>query len=79
MKLVAVLERKILIKRFDFWLPLKRHAQNNNSSSITYDEPTLMKMQINEKYLEDEKACEELIKNYNHKVTLKKISNVSLD
>ena len=33
-----------------------------------------MKKALNDKIFEDESACEELIKNYGHKITLKKIS-----
>lgn len=75
MKLVLVLEKKIMVRRFDFWLPLRRYDQAMKSqASISYGEPTFMKKNLNDKFFEDESACEELIKNYGHKVTLKKIS-----
>jgi hypothetical protein len=34
-----------------------------------------MQLKLNEKFFENEQACEELIKKYGNKVTLKNISN----
>ena len=65
-----------MVRRFDFWLPLRRYDQSIKSqASISYGEPTLMKKNLNDKLFEDENACEEFVKNYGHQVTLKKISN----
>ena len=75
MKLVLVLEKKIMVRRFDFWLPLRRFDQAmKTKSQISYGEPTLMKRNLNDELFEDELACEQFIKNYGHQVTLKKIS-----
>jgi hypothetical protein len=88
-KLVGTIEKNILLKKIDFWLPLRVHctssqlgAKNTTNSSIAnsrekYHKPTVLKLQLNNDVFDDENVKDRLIHEFSHKVSLRKVSDVT--
>jgi hypothetical protein len=69
----AILERSVNFRYFDFWLPFRRYDMaKRDNASISYEQPTIFKIPLNDKIFEDDEACKQLIKE--QRITLRKVS-----